>query len=318
MGRMVSYIRSHRLLVGLTLAGLAWCIATAVTLWPTAPQLSTYEQPQGNGRNYKPGGTSCEPAAISALRPAERQGKRDACAKEAEEHRQVEADLVQQSRAADAAQASAWLTHNQSIILLYGMIFGGATLLAAIAAATFARDAASHAGTGAATAKRALEGLERPFLYLTLSKGSGFPETPSGPGAWRFVYGVVATNYGRSPAIIRKFESEILHRTLDEYRKQMEVFAQISPPDPVPDLAILVAAGKAHAFDVNDIQWGSAEERAHVALIMGWDPFFVTATVVYEDTMGSVWERHSRWRLDRMKGLIEDGGAAHNYEKKLN
>lgn len=145
MGRLLIYLRNIRLLTVYCGVGLALLVSLAVYLEPRNPNLPAYQRFQAKTSDYKAGGKACEPPAIEGLPVGERQGKRDACAQEREEHRQVEEDLVQQTRSAEAAQATVPLIYHQSQVLLFGLVFGGATLLAAVAAAYFAKRAADAA-----------------------------------------------------------------------------------------------------------------------------------------------------------------------------
>jgi hypothetical protein len=140
MGRMIAYLREHA----------PWAIfaTTAVLLigvglfaLPPSPHLPADSEHQRSDPAYRPGGPACDPARISSLPRIEAARVAGDCADKAEQHRQTEADLVQQRRAADAAYLAAVEARYQSGVILWGTICGAITLLAAIFAAHYARRA---------------------------------------------------------------------------------------------------------------------------------------------------------------------------------
>lgn len=110
-------------------------------------------------------------------------------------------DLCAQWKAADAANESAVWTGRVGIMTGGGLLIGALTLLAAVAAAKFARDAARETKRSADLAESALRSLERPYLVLEIVK-SGVErlgkKTTFGPVEYRF------KNLGRSPAILTR------------------------------------------------------------------------------------------------------------------
>lgn len=122
------------------------CIGLWVWLQPAPPDLPTLDQRGSPPAAFIPGGPSCNPRPINPR--AASQTVREAayrCAEAAEAARMQSEDLTQQRRSADAAMATARAAYDQSRILLIGTIFGGLTLLAAGAAAFYARVAAMSA-----------------------------------------------------------------------------------------------------------------------------------------------------------------------------
>lgn len=160
MGRRISQARAVLVIASV-------CVAAAVTggffFAPDPPHLPQYPSPNPQERDYRAGGAECEPAIVHNL-PVNRNGanQRGYCADKAEEHRQAEADLVQQTRAADAAQEGAKLAFYQAEVMLWGTVLGFCTLVAAVAAAWYAREAAKASGQALKDAHSA----ERPYVYF--------------------------------------------------------------------------------------------------------------------------------------------------------
>lgn len=127
--------------------GVVAVVATfiGVWTWPIPPQLAAYGEENPRSGEYRPGGHECEPAALAAVRNVgERASKADACQKEAEQYRLNTNDLIQQTRAANAAQAQANIAA-QGLWTGWLQTLGGfLTLTAAVAAAIYARDAAKE------------------------------------------------------------------------------------------------------------------------------------------------------------------------------
>lgn len=112
---------------------------------PAQPAVQSYQYEGAQNGNYKPGGSRCEPNILATIRDSRKAAReRDACSKEAEEYRLQSNDLVQQTRAADAAQAQADLGYQGTWLTFLQTIGGFLTLIAAIAAAAYARDAANE------------------------------------------------------------------------------------------------------------------------------------------------------------------------------
>lgn len=124
--------------IGVSIAGaaLAWA------LYPEQPELSGNAAYQEQQPGYRAGGSDCLPAEIAELRGRQRARRAVACQEAEEQHRLAANDLIQQRRAADAADASAVLTYQQTRIAAWGVFLGFVTMAAAIAAAWFARRAA--------------------------------------------------------------------------------------------------------------------------------------------------------------------------------
>jgi hypothetical protein len=112
-------------------------------LEPRQPDLPTYQYGEGPSADYEPGGARCEPAVLAAIRDNRKAAaERERCSDAAEEHRLKSDDLVQQTRAANAADQSARTNYDLARMALWGTIGGFLTLIAASLAAYYARDAA--------------------------------------------------------------------------------------------------------------------------------------------------------------------------------
>lgn len=124
--------------------GLIMIIAFAASwlTWPISPEVKVYGEEQPRNTRYRPGGTACEPADLNKLGREARIREADACRKVAEEYRQSTNDLIQQTRAANAAQAQADIASQALWMLWVQTIAGFVTLVAVIYAAVYARRAA--------------------------------------------------------------------------------------------------------------------------------------------------------------------------------
>jgi len=156
-----------------------------------------YEHAERGNPNYQPGGRRCQPPILAAIRDRrEAASERERCAKEAEDHTLQSHDLIQQTRAADAAQAQAHLSYEMVWMGVYGTIGGFLTLLAAAAAAFYARDAARAGNKSLEHSKEASDRELRPWLELKFSpdwfRASAEVATIS--------YDLKVTNIGKTPA----------------------------------------------------------------------------------------------------------------------
>lgn len=159
------------------LIGGAILIAFAIALftWPTVPKLTDYGEANPRNRDYTAGGSECQPASLATISDwKERIRRTDACAKEAEDYRQNTDDLIQQTRAADAAQAQADIASQQLWAGWFQTIGGFLTLCAAVAAAIYAREAANEGKRSAdladaeLTETRKLTAAQlRPYVAIT-------------------------------------------------------------------------------------------------------------------------------------------------------
>lgn len=116
------------------------------SLYPKQPNISGNSGYQEEHPGYIAGGAGCQPGEIDRLvEGRERARKAIACQEAEEQHRLQANDLVQQRRAADAADAVTILTYQQTRIAAWGVGLGFLTMAAAVAAALYAKKAAEQA-----------------------------------------------------------------------------------------------------------------------------------------------------------------------------
>jgi len=130
-------------------------VVFATWLQPKQPNFAGDSGYQEQPTSYRAGGAGCEPAKVNLLPLTERQSKADACAQAQEQHREATDNLIENRRAAVASEGSAIYTAIQARIEAWGAAFGLLTLLAAIAAAYFAKKAADHTEESANIAREA-------------------------------------------------------------------------------------------------------------------------------------------------------------------
>lgn len=172
-------------------------IATIVVLafvFLVAPFGRLQQNDGNNAQNtsYYPGGSGCKPDIINSLPVGERAEKASDCEEAREQHRLNTNDLVQQTRAANAAEWMATVSTKQTWILIVGLVFSFIALLAAAFAAVFAKEAAD-------IARRAMVADQRPwvpFPKVKLASGLSYDSE----GAAIFTLAVSARNIGKTPA----------------------------------------------------------------------------------------------------------------------
>lgn len=138
-------LKGNRLLVAAL--GTVTVVTVAIAWWtfPVSPTTQQFRYDDPRNENYQPGGSECQPSSLAAISDAKvRLRKADDCAEKAEEYRQASDDLIQQTRAANAAQAQADIANQQLWTGWLQTLGGFLTLCAAIAAAVYARDAAKE------------------------------------------------------------------------------------------------------------------------------------------------------------------------------
>ena len=182
-------------------------------LQPEEPELSGnagYEEPHST---YRPGGSNCEPAAVEQLKGPARVRRIDACQDAAEQHRLNANDLIQQRRAADAAETSAVFAYEQTHIGAWSLALGFVTMFAAIAAAMYARDAAKETKRGADISEKSFSSLERPYLFVEAVEAPhpitrDWVNEPQ-PNNGFFDIHFKVRNYGRTPAILKELCGQV-------------------------------------------------------------------------------------------------------------
>jgi len=148
--------RNRSLLIALGVVAVI-NIIIGFSAWPISPNLNTYGEDAPRNGQYIPGGRECQPSALMGIRVT-RQGPRkvDACAKEAEEYRLQIENIIQQTRAANAAEAQAVVATQQLWTGWLQTIGGFLTLAAAVGAAIYARAAAVETRKGNLQAREVL------------------------------------------------------------------------------------------------------------------------------------------------------------------
>ncbi|MCC4256724.1 MULTISPECIES: hypothetical protein [Sphingobium] len=171
----------------------------ALLLYPEQPNLAGNAGYQGQAADYRAGGYDCQPQAIDALPRRKREERAVSCKEAEEEHRLKTDDLIQQRRAAQAAEASSILTYQQTVIGALGLAFGFVTMVAAIGAAIYARYAANETRRGADYAERGLKFVAeanaadiRPYLFIDKVTADEIDD--------QIVVTFWLRNYGRMPA----------------------------------------------------------------------------------------------------------------------
>lgn len=196
---------NRRFLAAIAGLAIALCAAwlLAWTLYPEQPKLAGDTAKQEQRADYKAGGADCQPSEIDLLASSKRARRAVACQEAEEQHRLQANDLIQQRRSADAADAVAILTYEQTRIAAWGMALGFITMGAAIAAAFYARSAAVHSDKS----HRAFVEAERAILRVV-----GAYEGSLSGGGHDGVHNVIAVrlrNIGRTSARIITFGSKV-------------------------------------------------------------------------------------------------------------
>lgn len=134
--------------------------------WPRIPSLRSYGAEQPRAGDYRPGGDQCDPKTLASITDKRvASDKRIDCQKQAEEYRLNTNDLIQQTRAADAAKAQADIA-SQGLWTAWLQSLGGfLTLCAAVAAAIYARDAAKAAREGLSHDRSRTEIELAPYVF---------------------------------------------------------------------------------------------------------------------------------------------------------
>lgn len=172
------------------MAGVLWW-----ALRPSNPSLPTYQQTEKYDTAYRPGGSKCDPTQLRGLSGAEAISETNRCRESAEQHRLQSSDLIQQTRAADAATSGALLSYNQTLIALAGTIVGFFTLIAAVLAALYAKKAAEAAERGISHSRDTSRQELRAYLACQEEKVSR-----SEVGKKPFTFSMKVRNVGSTPA----------------------------------------------------------------------------------------------------------------------
>lgn len=159
--------------LSLAIIGIGCLALTSLLLWtlyPKKPNITGNAGYQKEEHDYYPGGHACEPSEIMRLPEGERSRHAIGCAEAREQHRLQTNDLIQQRRSADAADAMTILAYKQAWIAVWALVFGALTLCAAVAAAIYARNAASATESAVAVARDIGQAQVRAYLSIISTK----------------------------------------------------------------------------------------------------------------------------------------------------
>lgn len=199
---LVDALKHYRGILAATLLGAIGSAILIFFLSPDQLQLPAYEEQQTANTSYYPGGSDCRPEVLSNLARSKRAGEADRCRDAAEEYRLKQQDLIQQTRAANAAAAGVEVGSEMARMTLAGLIIGFLTVIAAGMAAWYARKAFVSADKQTTMQERQMHMLSRPFVYIdsmVFQKGGGDRE--------RFVFNI--KNIGASPAMRLRCETYV-------------------------------------------------------------------------------------------------------------
>lgn len=192
-------IDNERLTIALT-AVAAITIGLGWRIYPSSPKMVDYGEANPRNESYKPGGHDCETKALAAIPDEGKRAKKsDECAQKVEAYRQQANDLIQQTRAADAAQAQADIASQQLWAGWFQTLGGYLTLAAAVGAAYYAKKAAEETKRAAEIAKKnlaAFQAAERGHLRVWVNGASRSSEYEA------IYFGIGINNYGKSPVKI--------------------------------------------------------------------------------------------------------------------
>lgn len=173
----------------------AFAVGIAWITFPQFPALDKLDYGEPRNEDYRPGGRECEPANLTAIRDIKvRLDRTEDCYAKAEEYRQSSDDLVQQTRAANAAEAQAKVASQGLWTAWFQTIGGFITLAAVIAAAAYARDAAQQGRRAADEANSSrMSFIERERAHLKFVYASA---TSNHPGRIKFILNLVNRGTG--------------------------------------------------------------------------------------------------------------------------
>jgi hypothetical protein len=189
---MLKRYRNELFAVG---ACVALGLILAVLLQPRPIGLARNAGYQEQAAQYRAGGYECQPDVLERFAKSERARRAVTCKEAEEQHRLAANDLIQQWRAADAAEASSVFSFQQTRIAAYGMALGLVTMIAAIAAAFYAREAAKAAQEGLDHAAQTSRAELRAYLR---SESETIFRDPEKTRNFRGV--VIIKNAGATPA----------------------------------------------------------------------------------------------------------------------
>lgn len=225
--------KASTLTVTIVAAIAAGSIFLGVSLKPGQPNLTRYRGFEKQQPGYQPGGTGCDPSRLERLPIPSREAadERDRCFEAGEDYRLKANDLIQQTRSADAAEVIVGLTYQQALIAVAGLIMGFLTMVAAIAAAYYARRAAMETQRGADAADAAARAAtranersqelfiadQRPWVHVDIIVDRPIIWNPEGCD---FIPTFVLENVGKTPAL-----------NVDVFMKVLSMEVSMSPKE---------------------------------------------------------------------------------------
>lgn len=179
----------------------------AIITWPRVPTLEPYTDQGARAEQIRPVSLACSPVTIAAIRDGrERTSRADACAEKVEEHRLSTNDLIQQTRAADAAGAQAIIAGQGLWTAWFQTIGSFITLAAAIGAAIYARAAALET-------KRSADAADESLRYFVDIERARIVAEPIGATPYAdhiIMANLQLSNIGRSTAAIAECRSAMM------------------------------------------------------------------------------------------------------------
>jgi hypothetical protein len=278
---------------GLVVGVLALAGVISTLLWiglqPGQPNLPAYQYGERASAQYQAGGAGCDPRALSTIRDdrkAARQRKR--CAEATEEHRLKSEDLVQQTRAADAAQAQAVTAYDIARMTLWGTVGGFLTLIAAGLAAFYAREAALAARDALGYERDRSAAELRPWVKIDLVV-TKFEATEA---KFDIGYQIVFTNVGQTVAQCFEFKTAAMFFQLSVDPIEM-AYAQWEPPEVANDRYALMPGeerkgGGGYAISKQVVPWQKSGKAKKMV------SFAVIGTAFYRSAMDEKWHRTDR------------------------
>lgn len=194
------FVRLHPALASMVFASIFAAGLIALLAWPQIPHPPVLIFEPARSAAYTEAALACEtPKSVPASKMPKAAEDYRNCLERAEEYRLQTNDLIQQTRAASAAESQVNL-QSQGLWLAFLQTIGGVlTLIAASGAAVFARDAAIHSRRSADISSR-IEDASLVFSFKKVMVGKSFSE-----GDW-FGLSLTITNVGRSAARIHSMK----------------------------------------------------------------------------------------------------------------
>ncbi|MCK8457036.1 hypothetical protein [Sphingomonas faeni] len=175
------------------LLGSVLLIASTWVIYPQAPKLTPDNAFKQEVARFRPGGQRCQAEVIRRLKIPSRIERRAADCLDAEQKQRDQSNsILEARRAADAASASAVSAFEQTRIAALSLSLGALTMIAAIAAAWYARQAAE----GTKQSNVAYQSAARPVVVISLANFKI-------EALW-LTYDIVCANVGGTGCVVEK------------------------------------------------------------------------------------------------------------------